>query len=142
MGKHDTTAGKTAERTITLTIDGSRYDLLERVANAMNSVSWCSGNTPESVFDEFVSPLAEDMLDSPSDLCDFILSGIATGDEGRTAPEPKHTVRLSELRDAFAAIGIFDTIAEIHKALQETRQNHDVATHKPERRPLDAMNHK
>lgn len=120
MKKPKTTAGKTAERTITLTISGERYDALERVAKAMNTVSWCdSDNTPETVFEGFVGSWVEGMLDSPSDLCDTVLSGIATGDDGRGAPAPLHTARLDELRDAFARAGIFDTLTIVKKVLQE-----------------------
>jgi len=107
------TAGKTAKRRaerrgaghrrITMVIDGERYDALERVAQTMNSVSWCSSdNTPETVFDEFLRPFAEEPIDDLSELCEIILSGIATSDEGRKdAPEPTHSARLDELRAAF-----------------------------------------
>ena len=106
------TAGKTAtkrttqrtakKRCITFTVDGERYANLERVARAMNQTSWCNGNTPESVFEEFVISWAENFLDSPYELCDTILSGIATSDDGLTeAPEPMHTARIAELRNAF-----------------------------------------
>ena len=57
------TAGKTANesvrldgrnRTITLTIGGEFYDTLEKAAKRLNTVEWCKGNTPASVFDDFV----------------------------------------------------------------------------------------
>ena len=107
------TAGKTAKkratqrtaqkRRITFTVDGERYANLERVARAMNKTSWCNGNTPESVFEEFVLCFTECLLDSPSELCDAILGGIATGNENTRddAPEPMHTARIEELREAF-----------------------------------------
>jgi len=106
------TAGKTAtkratrrtaqKRRITFTVDGERYANLERVARAMNQTSWCNGNTPESVFEEFVISWAEDFPDSPYELCDTILSGIATSDDNKgEAPEPLHTARIDELREAF-----------------------------------------
>ena len=90
------------KRRITFTVDGERYARLERVARAMNKTSWCNGNTPETVFEEFVLPFAENLLDSPAELCDFILGGIATSDDNMTeAPEPMHTARIAELRNAF-----------------------------------------
>jgi len=106
------TAGKTAtkrttrrtaqKRSITFTVDGERYARLERVARAMNRTSWCNGNTPETVFEEFVLPCAENFLDSTTELCGFILEGIATSDDNRTdAPEPIHAARIAELRNAF-----------------------------------------
>ncbi len=107
------TAGKTAtkrttqrtaqKRRITFTVDGERYARLERVARAMNKTSWCcNDNTPETVFKEFVLPGAESLLDSPAELCGFILSGIATSDDNAgEAPEPMHTARIAELRNAF-----------------------------------------
>ncbi len=105
------TAGKTAtkratrrteqKRRITFTVDGERYANLERVAQAMNKTSWCTGNTPESVFEEFVLPCVENFLDSPAELCEFILNAIATSDDGRMAPEPMHTARITDLRNAF-----------------------------------------
>lgn len=57
------TAGKTANesvrldrrnRTITLTIGGEFYDKLEKAANRLNTVEWCKGNTPASIFRDFV----------------------------------------------------------------------------------------
>lgn len=106
------TAGKTAtkratrrtaqKRRITFTVDGERYANLERVARAMNKTSWCNDNTAESIFKWFVLPFAENFLDSPAELCDTILSGIATSDDNMTcAPEPMHTARIDELREAF-----------------------------------------
>ena len=107
------TAGKTATKRaarrtaqksrITFTVNGEQYANLERVANAMNTVSWCdNANTPESVFREFVLPFAENLLDSPFDLCDTILGGIVTSDDGLAeAPEPVHSARLAELDKAF-----------------------------------------
>lgn len=116
------TAGKTAmkratrrtaqKRRITFTVDGERYANLERVAQAMNKTSWCNGNTPESVFEEFVICWAEGFLDSPYELCDTILGGIATGDENTTddAPEPIHTARIEELRKAFGDLHKFPSL--------------------------------
>ena len=110
------TAGKTAtkratrrtaqKRRITFTVDGERYARLERVARAMNKTSWCcSDNTPETVFKEFVLPWAENLLDSTAELCDSILGGIATSDDNLTeAPEPMHTARIAELRNAFDSL--------------------------------------
>ncbi len=106
------TAGKTAtkratrrtaqKRRITFTVDGERYSRLERVARAMNKTSWCNGNTPETVFEEFVLPFAETFLDSSDELCFSILDGIATSDDNTgEAPEPMHTARIAELRNAF-----------------------------------------
>ena len=107
------TAGKTAtkratrrtaqKRRITFTVDGERYANLERVAQAMNKTSWCcNDNTPESVFKEFALPCVENFLDSPAELCELILGGIATSDENMTdAPEPMHSARIAELRKAF-----------------------------------------
>ena len=106
------TAGKTAtkratrrtaqKRRITFTVDGERYARLERVARAMNKTSWCNGNTPETVFEEFVLPFAETFLDSSDELCFSILTGIATSDDNKgEAPEPMHTARIAELRNAF-----------------------------------------
>ena len=90
------------KRRITFTVDGERYANLERAARAMNKTSWCNGNTPESVFEEFVICWAEQFLDSPYELCDTILGGIATSDDNMTdAPEPMHTARIAELRNAF-----------------------------------------
>ena len=106
------TAGKTAtkratrrtaqKRRITFTVDGERYARLERVARAMNKTSWRSDNTPETVFKEFVLPWAENLLDSTAELCDSILTGIATSDDNKgEAPEPMHAARIAELRNAF-----------------------------------------
>jgi len=91
------------KRRIVVIIEGERYDNLERVAQAMNGVSWCdTDNTPETVFENFVFPWSEDFLDSPARLAESILDGIATSEDGRTAPEPLHTERLKELKAAFS----------------------------------------
>ena len=93
---------RTAQKRITFTVDGERYALLERVARAMNKTSWCEDNTPESVFSEFVLVYSEQLLDSPYELCDFILGAIATSDDNTAeAPEPIHAARIAELRNAF-----------------------------------------
>ena len=113
MRQKNKTAGKTAKRCatrrikITLVIDSERYDTLDRIARALNSVSWCDGgNTPKTVFDAFLRPFAEEPLDDPSELCGIILSGIATGDDGMNAPEPVHGERLAELSEAFTKAGL------------------------------------
>ncbi len=99
------------KRRITFTVDGERYANLEQVAQAMNKTSWCNGNTPESVFEEFVIPWAENFLDSPYELCDTILSGIATNDENTgDAPEPMHTARIEELCEAFGDLHKFPSL--------------------------------
>lgn len=107
------TAGKTVKKRrtrrttqkhrITFTVTGERYALLKRVADAMNKVSWCDNdNTPESVFMGFVEPFAGGLLDSPDELCEAVLTGIATSDDGLTdAPEPTHAARIAELDKAF-----------------------------------------
>ena len=90
------------KRHITFTVGGERYANLERVARAMNKTSWCGDNTPESVFREFVLPFAENFLDSPAELCEAILNGIATSDDNTTAAhEPIHAARIAELSKAF-----------------------------------------
>lgn len=119
MSNRKETAGKTAKGRagcdgtrnrrikITLVIDGERYDALDRIARAMNSVSWIdNGNTPETVFKEFLLPFADIPQDDPRELCGLILSGIATGDDGMNAPEPVHAERLAELSEAFANAGL------------------------------------
>lgn len=91
------------KRRITFTVEGEQYARLERVARAMNKTSWCCGdNTPETVFKEFVLPWAENSLNSTAELCGTILDGIATSDDNTgEAPEPMHTARIAELRNAF-----------------------------------------
>ena len=93
----------TRKRRITFTVNDEQYANLERIAGAMNNVQWtCCDNTAESVFNLFVRPLVENCLDSPAELCELISSGIATSDDTPTAaPEPIHTARIAELRNAF-----------------------------------------
>ena len=100
------------KRRITFTVNDEQYTNLERVARAMNQTSWCNDNTPESVFEGFVLPCMEDFLNSPYELCDLILGGIATDDDNMTeAPEPMHTVRIEELREAFGDLHKFPSLA-------------------------------
>ena len=89
------------EKKITLVIDGEWYQNLKRVADTMNTVSWCDDNTAESVFEEFVFPWMLDFLRSPKELAGSILDGIATGEDGEDMPEPVHSQRIEELRAAF-----------------------------------------
>ena len=88
---------------ITLVIDGEWYENLKRVADAMNTVSWCyTDNTPETVFKEFVEYALEYVLGSVRELCSQVSDAIDTGYEGKD--ETKHNARLSELRAAFAPL--------------------------------------
>ena len=98
-------ARKPHKRSITITVDGEWYKTLDRIARAMNKVSWCDNdNTPETVFDGFVWPILDDLLGSSNELCGLISTGIATGENGFDAPEPTHSARISELRAAFAGL--------------------------------------
>ena len=94
-------AKKKKQKKIVVTIDGARYRNLERVAAAMNAVSWSKGNTAESVFKEFVWCWVDDELHAPWQICDCILSTISTGDGGSNAPAPMHKKRIAELAAAF-----------------------------------------
>ena len=105
------TAGKTAkrQRKITVTIGGKQYRLLERTAKAMNSVRgrWCgTDNTAKSVFFAFVWPFAETLLHDRTELAACISSGIATGENGLSAPEPLNGLRLAALEAAFDRFGL------------------------------------
>lgn len=105
------TAGKTAkrQRKITVTIGGRQYRLLERTAKAMNSVKgrWCgTDNTAKSVFFAFVWPFAETLLHDRVELAVSILSGIATGANGLSAPEPLNSQRLKALEAALDRFGL------------------------------------
>ena len=94
------------KRRIVVVIEGEQYDNLGRVAQAMNGVKWCEGdNTAESVFNEFVWHWDGVMLNSPAEISESVLGGIATGEDGGDAPEPLHTERLKELKAAFS---VFD----------------------------------
>ena len=90
------------EKKITLVIDGEWYQNLKRVADTMNTVSWCHGNTPETVFKEFVLWSLDCTLGSVMELCTLIESSIDTGFEGKN--EKKHRARLAELRAAFKCL--------------------------------------
>lgn len=101
MSNREKTAGETAEkiwRICALKVTAREYAALQAAAHAMNRVSWCSGNTAQSVFREFVAP---DLFE-PEQLQELILTGIATGEGGECAPEPLHSVRIAELVDSFA----------------------------------------
>ena len=88
------------EKKITLVIDGEWYQNLKRVADTMNTVSWCDGdNTPETVFDEFVKWEIDYTLGSVRELCSQVAEAIDTGYEGKD--DTKHYARLAELRAAF-----------------------------------------
>lgn len=92
-----------------VTIDGTEYTRLARVAEAMNTCKWCDGdNTPLSVFlgFAFLDPVREE-LTTPGMFEENILDAIGTDDKtGGTAPEPLHSERIAELRAAFEAGGL------------------------------------
>lgn len=97
---------------ITATIDGKQYQLLSRVAEAMNRATWTGNdNTALSVFKNFVFPWIGDDFQEPCLLCEEILGGVATGENGTDAPAPLHRARLEELRAAFEAAGLLSTDA-------------------------------
>lgn len=103
MNKNTENTG--TKNTIKYIIAGERYERLAKVAEAMNSCSWCdSDNTAESVFRNFVVTWVENMLDDTTTLCDSILDGIATDGEYGRAPQPLEVERIAELRRAFDAI--------------------------------------
>ena len=98
---------KTNGKSLVVTIDGEQYANLERVADALNRVSWGDGgNTAESIFAAFVWS-GEELLTSPGLVAGNILAGIATDNENMTeAPEPLHSQRIAELKKAFEDAGI------------------------------------
>ena len=87
---------------ITLVIDGEWYQNLKRVADAMNTVSWCENdNTPESVFCEFVKWDFGELLGSLRNIGECVAANIDTGFEDGTA---EHGARIAELRAAFGRV--------------------------------------
>jgi hypothetical protein len=118
MSKTNETAGKTARhgarcaaqskttpKRITLTIDGERYAVLERVAEALNGIPWCENdNTPESVFREWVWPFADGPMRDPRELCGLVEGSFETGFPDGT---PEDMARLAEVRAAFEAAGLY-----------------------------------
>ena len=81
------TAGKTAEsvrldrrnRTVTLTIGGEFYANLEKAAKRLNAVKWGKGNTPSTVFRDFVWELMGESIICYSTLVGTIADFIDTG---------------------------------------------------------------
>jgi len=97
------------DRKITVAIEGEEYALLERAARALNSCSWTKNdNTPLSVFENFTWAWLEDIFTERGKLAEDILGGCATDPATFTdAPEPLHSQRLTELREAFKAAGLW-----------------------------------
>lgn len=93
-------------------IDGEEFDLLARIARAMNRcAAWCDDdNSPLTVFRNFsFIEVAREELTTPGMLADAILDGIGTDTEtGGKAPEPLHGQRIAELRAAFEAEGLLE----------------------------------
>ena len=85
-------------RVYALKVTAREYAALQAAARAMNKTTWGGGNTAQSVFREFV---ARDVF-NPWQLRELILTGIATGEDGRDASEPLHSARIAELSAAFA----------------------------------------
>lgn len=136
MSKTNETAGKTARhgarcaaqinetpKRITLTIDGERYAVLERVAEALNGIPWCANdNTPESVFREWVWPFADGPMRDPRELCGLVEESFDTGYAEGT---PEETARLADVRAAFEAAGLYGegATAACERIAREATQN-------------------
>ena len=112
-----------AARSITITIDGERYALLERVAEALNGIPWCEhDNTPESVFYEWVWPFADGPMRDPRELCMLVVESFDTG----YAPDtPADRARLAEVRAALVAAGLYGegSTAACERIAREATQN-------------------
>ena len=117
MSKEKKTAGKTADatvrldrrnRTVTLTIGGRFYDNLERAAKRMNTVEWCKGNTPLTVFRNFVWSCMGECIMPYSTLAGTITDFIDTHTQCDDSLEarlyrrmnPKDRERRDEMRSA------------------------------------------
>lgn len=136
MSKKNETAGKTARRgarcaahskttpkRITLTVDGERYALLERVAEALNGIPWCDkDNTPESVFHGWVWPFADGPMRDPRELCGLVEGSFETGFPDGT---PEGMARLADVREAFEAAGLYGegASAACERIAREALQN-------------------
>ena len=136
MSKKNETAGKTARhgarcaaqskttpKRITLTIDGERYAVLERVAEALNGIPWCENdNTPESVFREWVWPFADGPMCYPRELCGLVEESFDTGYAEGT---PEEMARLADVRAAFKAAGLYSkgASADCERIALEAVQN-------------------
>ena len=71
--------------TITWTASAAQVAALEKVARALNGVSWCEkDNTAESVFGQFIKRGIDKLFDNPRQLADEISDSIDTGEADNT----------------------------------------------------------
>ncbi|MCQ2393639.1 MAG: hypothetical protein MJ249_05055 [Kiritimatiellae bacterium] len=101
----------------TITIAGTAFDNLRKIASAMNAVEWTDGdNDAHQVLDEFLLGVFIDNLASPvkeykgitmggvRESVDMILQSVDTGFEPDT---PEHKARVNALRDEFIKFGVY-----------------------------------
>lgn len=101
---------------VTITLDGKQFEILERVANALNTLAWegqVNDNTPESVCLEWVGWMIHDDFDPPSQFVGGIVDSIDTRNGG---DEELDKTRREEVRRAFEDAGLLERMKPVNVA--------------------------
>lgn len=109
-------ATKQNGRVVTITLDGEQFKILERVADALNTLSWEgqeNDNTPESVCREWVGWMIHDDFDPPSQFVGGIVDSIDTRNGG---DEELDKTRREEVRRAFVDAGLLERMKPVNVA--------------------------
>ena len=79
-------------KAITWTASAAQVETLEKVARALNGVSWCEkDNTAQSVFEQFIKWGIDTLLDNPKQLADEISDSIETNEADNTDADNRKT---------------------------------------------------
>ena len=94
---------------VTVTLDGEQFEILQRVADALNTLAWepARDNTPESVCREWVAWMIHDEFDPPSQFVSGIVDSIETHADGTAELD---AARTEEVRRAFEDAGLLERL--------------------------------
>lgn len=93
---------------VTITLDGEQYVILQRVADALNKLTWpedAHDNTAESVCREFIVWEMWDLYFAPGQLAEGIVESIDTHE---SVDEKLEAARREEVRRVFADAGLLE----------------------------------
>lgn len=94
---------------VTITIDGEQFEILKRVADALNTLTWKeqanNDNTPESVCREWIVWMIHDDFDPPSQFVGGIVDSIETHAHGDAELEKARTAEVQHVFEEAGLLG-------------------------------------
>lgn len=90
---------------VTITMDGEHFEILKRVADALNTLAWDTAhdNTPETVCREWVAWMIHDDFDPPSQFAAGVVDSIYTHADGDAELD---AARKADVQRAFEEAGL------------------------------------